>query len=202
MKRQRPSGFTLVELLVALGLFGLIAGAGVVMLNVAVNTRSASQQQLAAQGALLRSRALLEADLGQAAPRRWRDEAGAPQPAFASDAASGLLLRLVRRGWENPDGAPRASLQRVEWRLEQGRLERRAAGFVDGARTGPPAGLIEGVRSARMRFFIGGRWQDSWPGPGQPVIETRLPVAVELVLDLAGTGAVRQLFLLPPDDRA
>jgi len=191
-------GFTLAELLVALALFGLIAGAGVAMLAMGINSRAASGERLASQSALVRTRSLLGADLGQAAPRRWRDTAGLPQPAFASEAGSGLLLRLVRRGWTNEDAAPRASLQRVEWRLDGDRLERRAAPMLDGTTVGPPALMMGGVRAARLRFFANGAWAASWPAPGQALVPGALPEAVEIVLDTAGAGELRQLFLLPP----
>ncbi|WP_439532482.1 type II secretion system minor pseudopilin GspJ [Polymorphobacter sp.] len=193
-------GFTLAELLVALALFGLIAGAGVALLAMGINSRAASGERIAGQSALVRTRALLGADLGQAAPRRWRDGNGAPWPAFASEAGSGLLLRLVRRGWTNDDGAPRASLQRVEWRLSGGRLERRAAPMVDGAMVGPPALMMDGVRAARLRFFANGGWAASWPAPGQAALPGALPEAVEIVLDTATSGELRQLFLLPPGE--
>jgi general secretion pathway protein J len=191
------AGFTLAELLVALALFGLIAGAGVALLAMAVDSRAASGERLAGQAAMVRTRALLGADLGQAAPRRWRDGGGAAQPAFASEAASGMLLRLVRRGWVNEDGAARASLQRVEWRLAGERLERRAAPMLDGTEPGPPALMMDGVRAARLRFFANGGWAASWPAPGQALAPGALPEAVEIVLETPG-GALRQLFLLPP----
>jgi general secretion pathway protein J len=195
------NGFTLVELMVALGLFGLIAGASVAMLAMAVSTREATQGRLDVQAQLLQARALLNADLGQAVPRRWRDEAGRPQPAFASDPGTGLLLRVVRAGWSNPDAAPRASLQRVEWRLADGVIERRAAPMVDGAPFGPPARLLKGVRRVRLRVHSGGAWGDGWPSPGTAVGPDALPQAVELVFDCPDTGQLRQLFLLPPQPR-
>jgi general secretion pathway protein J len=192
-------GFTLAELLVALALFGMIAGAGVVLLAMGVNSRAASGERLAGQAAIVRTRALLGADLGQSAPRRWRDAAGLPQPAFASEAGSGVLLRLVRRGWANEDGAARASLQRVEWRLNAGRLERRAAAMVDGTGPGEPALMMDGVQAARLRFFANGNWAASWPAPGQAQRPGALPEAVEIVLETPA-GALRQLFMLPPGE--
>jgi len=195
------SGFTLAELLVALALFGLIAGAGVMLLAMGVNSRAASGERLAMQGELLRTRALLSADLGQAAPRRWRNGSGQPQPAFSASPAGPMLLHLVRRGWLNEDGAARASLQRVEWRLDGDTLTRQSAPMLDGPATGTPAVMMRGVRSVRLRVHANGSWSQTWPAPGQAMAPDALPDAVELILDTQSMGELRQLFLLPPGGR-
>ncbi len=188
---MKQNGFTLAELLVALFIFGILSAGSVGLLAFGVEARARSGERLAAQGALLRSRALLGADLAQAAPRRWRDEAGQPQAAFSG---SGAALRLVRRGWANDGGAPRASLQRVEYQLRDGRLERQAWPMLDGAAPGPAAVLLQGVRAMRLRFYGREGWQESW----QPLTADALPQAVEMQLLLAGEGEVRQLFLVGP----
>lgn len=201
MKTPAPNGFTLAELLVALALFGLIAGASVAMLAMGINTREAMQQRLDGQTALLRTRALLGADLGQAAPRRTRNEAGQPVPAFTSAPAQGLLFALTRSGWSNPDAAPRASLQRVEYRLAGDQLQRRAAAMLDGAALGPPAILLRGITRTQLRLHSGGMWHDRWPPTGQANDPGTMPDALELTLESADTGPLRQIFLLPPGAR-
>lgn len=201
MKPAKPNGFTLAELLVALALFGLIAGASVAMLAMGINTREAMQTRLDGQAALLRTRALLGADLGQATPRRTRNEAGLPVPAFTSNAGQGLLFALTRAGWSNPDAAPRASLQRVEYRLVGDQLQRRAAAMLDGTTPGPPAVLLRGITSARLRLHSGGAWHERWPPLGRAMAMDALPDALELTVESADTGQLRQVFLLPPGAR-
>jgi general secretion pathway protein J len=198
---KQRNGFTLAELLVALALFGLIAGASVAMLAMGVNTREAMQSRLDDQAALLRTRALLGADIGQATPRRTRDEAGRPVPAFTAAPAQGLLFGLVRSGWSNPDAAPRASLQRIEYRLVGDALHRQAAAHLDGAPLGPPAVLLRGVTAARLRVHVGGIWHDRWPPAGRAAAPEALPSAIELTLESPATGPLRQIFLLPPDNQ-
>ena len=194
----QEKGFTLAELLVALGLFGLLAGAGVALLAMGVNSRAASGERAALQGELLRTRALLLADLGQAAGRRWRDAGGQAQPAFFMGNGGPVLLGVVRRGWANEDAAARPSLQRVEWRLEGGALARVAAPHLDGGGAGVPAVMMQGVRAARLRVFVNGAWSGTWPPVGQAVLPGALPEAVEIVLETADRGVLRQVFLVPP----
>jgi general secretion pathway protein J len=186
-------GFTLVEMMVALLIFGLVAAAGVSVMGFSVDARQAVQSRTDALGAFQRARALLTADLQQAADRRTRDEVGGgARPAF-SGGGEGALLSFVRRGWDNPDAAPRASLQYVEYRLEGDRLLRRAGQSLDGSVMGPPQELFSDVRKAEVQFLKDGQWIAAWRSSPSAAF----PDAVRLDLDLAGLGEVRQLFLLP-----
>lgn len=195
MRRVRTGerGFTLVEMLIALVIFGMITAAGVTLLTLTVRTRDLADRQLESVGALRRTDALLNADLAQAAPRIRRDGDGRPRPAFTgSDGSEALLLAFVRRGWE--DGAIfRSSLQRVEYRLLEGRLERWRYDSVDGEGRPVTMPLLEGVRRVQLRYRDrDGSWRERW----DPTDPSRLPAAVELVSDSESQGQVRQLFLV------
>ena len=192
---MRTQGFTLVELLVALLIFGMLTAAGVALLSFSVRAQDMADERLDALAEVRRAGALLAGDLGQAAPRLSRDTNGQPTPAFSGGAggAGEPALLLVRRGWDNPDAAPRPSLQKVEYRLAGDRLERRAYRHVDGGEALPAVAVVNGVRTMRLRYRDErGEWRERWD-PARP---TELPRAVELVLDTAGTGIVRQLFLV------
>jgi general secretion pathway protein J len=185
---MRRAGFTLVEMLIALTIFGMLTAAGVALLTLTVRTQATSERLLDEVGELRRLGALLTADLGQAAPRLSRDRDGRPRPAFIGAAGDGeLLLALVRGG---NDEEP---LQRVEYRLRDGRLERLAYARPDGD---PPAAtqiLLGGLRQVRLRYRDRqGDWQPVW-NVSDP---TRLPRAVELLSDSDVHGSVRQLFLV------
>lgn len=195
-RARAAAGFTLVEMMVALFVFGLIAAAGVTVMGFAVANQAVVRDHADRLAAFQRARGVLKADLAQAAPRRTRglDGLAAARPFTGGEAVeNAALLTLVRRGWENPDGRPRASLQYVEYRLVQGRLERAARPALDGAPLGPPQVLIDGVQAAQVAFLSRGRWSSPWRGdPGVP-----LPDAVRLDLALEGLGPVTQLFLTP-----
>lgn len=190
-------GFTLVEMLVALLVFGLLAAAGVAVMSFAIDNQTVVRARTERLGQVQRARALLKADLEQAATRRTRGEDGLPARGPFQGGGEGPLLALTRRGWDNPDGSPRASLQYVEYALADGRLERRSRPALDGAPLGPPQVLIDRVQGARVAFFADGAWRESWtPSPTAP-----LPQAVRLDLTLADLGQVRQLFLTPEGAR-
>ncbi len=187
----QQNGFTLVEMLVALVIFAMLSAAGTALLAFSIDARRQTSARLDGLADITRLRALLTADLGQAAPRPWRDGAGQRQMAFAGDVAT---LQLVRRGWANDGGAPRSSLQRVTWRLAGDRLERISAPMVDGGATNPPAVLATGVTQWRLRFYSGGEWRDVW----QPLARTDLPQAVEVTLATHIMPELRQIILVGP----
>jgi general secretion pathway protein J len=196
MKRAgNEAGFTLVEMMVALLIFGMIAVAGVTVMRSTVYSQQIVRARVDRVGEFQRLRAVIKADLGQAAVRRTRTADGGFLPtAFTGGEGQGgtPLLALVRRGWENPDGASRASLQYVEYRRDGRKLERFVRPALDGAIVGDPQILSEGVEDLHIAFFYRGEWTTSWNGGPE-----LLPEAVRLDLQIEGVGPVTQLFLTP-----
>ncbi len=74
------AGFTLVEALVSLSIFALLATAGSAVLSQAIDNRFAVKSATDRTADLQRMRGLLGADIGQAAPRRARGPTGRPLP--------------------------------------------------------------------------------------------------------------------------
>lgn len=188
------SGFTLVEVLISLLIFALLAAAGAAVLGVTIDNRFAVKAQSDRVGDLQRMRSLLRADLGQATGRRARGATGrpAPQAMVGPMTPADPILSLTRAGWTNPGEQARPSLQRVEYRLVDDRLERRIAGQLDGARPGPPQVLYRGVRDVAVAFIVDGQAAPAYTStPDRP-----LPDAVRLTMTLDGYGPVEQLFLV------
>jgi general secretion pathway protein J len=191
--RSAEHGFILVELVVALFIFALISAGGVSLLGYSVGVQAAAGERLDDVAAIRRVGALLTADLAQATPRISRDAEGRQQVAFegGTGAPGEVALAFVRRGWSNEAGEARSSLQKVEYRLKDGVLLRRTWPMVDGSEARPPAPVLKGVRSLVLRYRIGGEWRERWDSKRPDA----LPKAVEAVIDVDGTGPVRQLFL-------
>ncbi|HXH17267.1 MAG TPA: type II secretion system minor pseudopilin GspJ [Sphingomonas sp.] len=203
---HKEAGFTLIEVMVSLMIFGMIAAAGVAILSFSVKAQSATGAKLDDISALTRTMSILSADLAQASDRATRDEAGTRVPAFVGESGSGVtpMLRLVRAGWSNIDGAPRPSTQKVAYRVDAGTLQRIAYPMIDGAQPLPPAALLTRVRQVALRYRIAGAWNDRWDGASG----RSLPDAMELTVQRDDGTQFRQMFVVgtgyapPPIDGA
>lgn len=191
-KTHEQAGFTLIEVMIALMIFGMIAAAGVALLAFSVRAQGASGAALDDIGAINRLSSILTADLAQAVDRPTRDQNGVRLPAFTGESGQVPMLRLVRGGWSNIDQSARATLQKVEYQLTAGGIERVGYPALDGAAPLPAALIVEGVRQATWRFRYAGAWSDRWEGT--PV--AALPQAAELTLVREDGRSYRMLFLV------
>ena len=193
-RRPGEAGFTLIEVMVSLMIFGMIAAAGVAILSFSVRAQSSTGAKLDDISALTRTMSILSADLAQASNRVTRDEAGTRIPAFVGESGSGVtpMLRLVRAGWSNIDGTARSNLQKVAYRVDAGVLQRIAYPMIDGAQPLPPAALLTRVRQVGLRYRIAGAWSDRWDG----AVGVPLPDAMELRVQRDDGTQFRQMFLV------
>ena len=189
---RRRAGFTLAEVLIALVIFALLAAAGTAVLAASIDSRFAVKAASDRTADLQRVRALLKADVGQAVNRAEPGAEVGSSPIQVGDGTTAPLLALLRTGWANPGGRPRASLQRVEWRVVEGRLERRAFDQATGGRPGPAQALYQGVEAASATFVtLGVEGPVFEPRPRQP-----MPDAVRLRLTLRDHGQVELLLMV------
>ena len=192
-------GFTLVEMLVAMAALAVLAAGGFMVAGASSTSQDALRHVQGQTQEILRLRAALRSDITQAAARRPRDASGQKAQAALSGAqrGDGVFLSLVRRGWDNPLEQSRSSLQYVEYRLNNGRVERLWRRHVDGSPVQAPQLLLDGVESAQLEFYDFDQWSEGWTGaPNRP-----LPRAIRLTLTLKGRGDLSQAFLLPEATR-
>jgi general secretion pathway protein J len=189
------SGFTLVELLIALAVLAVLAVLG----YRAVATLSGTQARLAAEAEQWRVLdaffARLEGDCRQALPRPVR-AGDAVEPAWwgAVDARGEGELRFSRAGAEfflEPGSAG----QRIGYRLRDGVLE---VMYWPGFDTPPGAApttyaLAGGIAAFRLSYLDSrGAWRDAWPQPNEPP----LPRAVRVGLQLQSGEAIERWLTL------
>ncbi|MFN4135838.1 MAG: type II secretion system minor pseudopilin GspJ [Novosphingobium sp.] len=191
-KGVRPNGFTLVEMLVALALFAVIAVGALGLLRFSVDAELASRARTDSIAAQRRFLSVWTADLAQAVPRPSRDRGGTPRLAFEAN-ADGVLIRFTRSGWDNFDGAARPSLQKVEYRVTPTALVRAGYPYPDGAAPDPGAQVLPLFGAPTVRFRArDGNWRDVW----DPQVAAELPVAVELLVPQKGVPPLRIVSLV------
>jgi general secretion pathway protein J len=190
-------GFTLVEMLVALLAFSLLAAAAVGILNVSLRNKETLGRTADVLEQLQIARAMMKADFSQLAPRPVRDAyGGLPHGSFAKGSATDAqtIVSFVRRGWDNPGGEEaRGSLQYVEYVVDGANLVRRSRPYLDPTPGTPTSSmtLLADVGKVSVSFLAGGKWLEQW----RPVSRSaELPSAVAMTLTVAGLGEIRQAF--------
>lgn len=198
---SRRSGFTLVELLVALAIFAILAGFAYRSLDAMLQTRVALEQESRKWRDIALFVARLERDLAAVLPGRTalapEGTLLMPVSSLVQSTASDTGLSLSRSGsplQENALAAP----QRVAYRLHDSAVERLSWGGIDAAPRNTPVAtpVLKNVKSLSFRFLdVHGEWNTSWgiPGNGQD----RAPNAVEVTAQLASGEKIVRLIDLP-----
>ncbi|MEI9928408.1 MAG: type II secretion system protein GspJ [Sphingomonas sp.] len=181
MNRRPPTrggeaGFTLIELMISLGLFALIAVAGLGMVQGILNVQGRTEKRLDRLAEVQRTMFVLSSDLDQIAFGRITGD------------AQGLSFTRAAPG----SGGEAVSLR---YAVAGGALVRMA---------GPlPQLLLPGVTAARWRFWDvqagAGGWVDHWPLSDDQA--DRWPRAIEVEMQVGGApgpaGALRRVIVLP-----
>lgn len=212
-------GLTLIELIVALGIFALVAAMGLQSLTVSLSMRDRLGAQADTTNQLGQGIALLRNDLSSALPllffspersspssaiRRVRDGQG-----FSLSVGGQPGIRLVSGGLDAADK------QRVDWRYHPAdeRLSRQAWPTLyplSASQQGPEVDVLEGVTGLSLRsYWTGQGWRpglhsvlqaergeqperDEDIGGGVPpeIYSSGLPRAVEITLETRDFGRI------------
>lgn len=197
--KTHATGFTLLELLVALAVFAVMSamayGGLRTVLDIREQTDAAAQRLAAIQRAFLR----IERDLEQSVARGVRDDFGSLLGAMlAAEDEDNWRLEFTRVGHRNPARLPRSTLQRVAYEVEDEVLYRVQWLTLDRAQGGEPVrvAMLEQVARLELRFLdTGNEWRNAWPPLSDPE-EAGLPRAVELSVELEDWGRVTRLVAL------
>lgn len=172
-------GFTLLELLVAVAVFALMAVMAYGGLDSVVRQSEIVEGEADRLAEFQNGLHRLRADLGMAIDRPVRDSGGSPERSFVGEANDGRLLAFTRLGSANPWLEPRGQIERVEWRFHEGSLQRRSWAPVDGASVGGEWKDRLAVERVEVTFFDSdNNSYPQWPPANRP--DLRLPRAVEL----------------------
>ena len=192
------AGFTLLELLVALLVFSVLATMAYGGLSAVLRGRDQIEQATAKLGSLQLLFRLLERDLAQTLPRGYRDALGGNQLAFAGGAGHDDLIELTTAGNPDPFRPQSPDPVRVDYRLDGDVLTRRIWPVLDCTQqtSAEAVPILTGVEAVRVRF-LDVAWRDTWPPPVPGGL--LLPRAVEITLTLNDGRTFRRVMLRPQE---
>jgi general secretion pathway protein J len=200
MSDVRARGFTLLEVLVAVVIFGIISLLAYGGYNQLIRQSEIVESSATRTRAIQSSIQRMSEDFAMLEPRPIREPLGETlEPALrAGGTRTDTLLDLTRSGWTNPAGLSRSTLQRVTYRLMDNKLERAYWSALDRTLTTEPtsAVLLDKVRTASFRFMDQNQsWHDQWPplGYSGPDAARLRPIAVEVTLELEDWGKLVRL---------
>ncbi|SNS79439.1 type II secretion system protein GspJ [Antarctobacter heliothermus] len=209
-------GLSLLELVVAMALFALVAVMGIQTLGGTIRSRDVLTARDDRDQSLGVTLALLRSDLDHVAPLLFFPPDSPPQSALYQVASEGRIGLTIAA----PTGA-KAPFQRAEWRLdrEAGVLSRRFWPVTTPARAdqrSPERAVMPGVSAMRLRSFwtgygwIEGTGADLFANAPPPsaadgdaafalvanTYSDTLPAAIEITLVLDGLGDIRLIEVL------
>lgn len=200
---SRQLGFTLLEVLIAIGITALIGLGTWQLLSGTIKAQEITQKNSERFEKLQKMMVIMSRDIKQLNTRAVRDEFGDLQPAITNQNTL-YLLELTRSGWRNPMADNRSDLQRVSYELLDGELLRHYWKVLDRAQDSESVYqvLLNDIDSITVRFMqVDNQWADSWPpvatGNNPQAVNHLLPKAIEITIEHNYFGTLVRLYDLP-----
>lgn len=197
---MKSRGFTLIEIMVAIVLFGILSILAYQALGQTISNADLLGQRMDRLQSIQRTMQMFGRDVVQAVPRPVRDPVGGSYiPSMRADLSRDFPFEVTRGGWPNPAGLPRGTLQRVAYRIEERQLVRYNWLVIDATLANEPVAtvLLDDIDEFVIRFRPhNGDWVDQWPPPntGGPLAWRQRPQVIEVALLLPDEGEIRRFF--------
>ncbi len=194
-------GFTLLELVVAMAVFAIMAAIAYSGLNNVLIARQLTEEHSEQLHQLQLTMTWFSRDIEQIVSRGIRNEYGELMPAVVGNDFEGYLLEMTRGGWRNPANRPRSHLQRVAYAVRDEQLIRSYWRVLDRAEDSKAYEnvLLDGVKEVEIRYLAqNDEWFPSWPPVASlaqgEVNPEALPRAIEVNIETAQFGKITRLM--------
>lgn len=195
MNRNSHSGFTLIEMIVAVAISLVMMAIGYTGLNHTIKTASQVSEANLQLSELQFGLAYFNQDWFQVSPRKIRNQYGDEENNIVIEDNS---IVFTRSGWANLLQNQRSELQRVQYLVIDGNLVRRHWRSLDqGIAEAPLATvLIHDVESFEVNFINPSESEiPDWPNEATQNVGN--PIALKIKLELARLGEIRRILEIP-----
>lgn len=204
--KRTVRGFSLLELLVAIAVFSVLAMMAYGTLSNVLSYRNQTEQAAEQLNRVQKAMLHIQRDIMQIVVRPFRDEFGTQLNTLLGDEYGKYRLLFFRTGYPNPNLAPRSSLQRVAYVMpqdEENKLYRYVWPSLDGGAEDSARKLLllDDVEELIIRFYDKGEEFQSWP----PLTNAAAPIptfdimpqGIKIVLKLKSMGEIWRLMEIP-----
>ncbi len=199
LNKKNTSGFTLIEILIALFIFSIVALIMTTALHNTLNAQSATEKKSAQLAALQITLSLLTRDIEQIIDRPAMTAAGT----YENFTGTTNSMTFIHTGLPNPNWQlTRPTLQRTRWELNnQQQLQRLNFPLPDQANNQLPDARIflSSIHTLTFSYLDNkGQFHSTWPPEKtEDTPPARLPRAIRISLSLENQGRLTQLIIIP-----
>jgi len=195
------TGITLIELVVVLAVFALVATMGIAALSGSLRNRDKLVALDGQTGDIARAISLLRGDLKNGIGIVFHDPNGTVQSAFDID-PDGNGFSVSRAGMIDFPGQSTAGIGRVVWRVDQASQTLRRQNWpvlipADQASKSPEVVVASGITGMTLRSY---RRDTGWITGVDPNLRGtsgKLPAAIDVILDTANLGRINLIVAQP-----
>jgi len=196
MTNRKQTGFTLLEILIAIAIFALISFATFMLFQQSLSTDKQYKKHAESLVALQRCYRLLQSDLSQIIERTIRDEYGEKLPTIQLiDTIDGKSIEFTRAGRSNPFHKPRSNLLRLQYFMRDKQLIRKYWTHLDRSLDTKQSEqiILNNIKTMSWQFLDANEWISLWPSNSENTLNN-LPKAVQVTITAENNRSFKWLF--------
>ena len=191
-------GLSLVEMLIAISLFALLALLGSSLLNTSVSSNLSIQEKNDRLDKLVLLNKYLRQDFTQSVNTIPRDEMGAYELStmeLNSSDSDEILLRLIKLS--DTDGLEdTGALRKIIYKLDSGELIRESYRYIDNEEPFQTETLLDEVDYVDLEIFFENVSYEAWPVSEEIFFDSSLPEAVEVKIGFYDLSIFNKILLV------